>query len=967
MSRPLSRILCLLLALSMLAATACTGGVTPGNTTSHVHETDTEPPTSASTGSGSETEAETEPPILLGEPRDVLVTTKGAVDNMKFSPLPLGQVQAASWLKNQLLLQAENVTKQFESLSPDCKSEGDNRSGWLGGSGESWERGSYYTRGLIASAYVLNDEDMKKQARKWIDWTLESQVESGAFGPFASDPEKLDYWPLMPMLMALELYYDATGDERVIPFLQNYFAWEAEALKTKKLTSWARVRGGDNILAVLWLYEKTGDESLLDLCKLLYEQTFDWETAYDEEAWLGAYHIVNAQQSFKLFPVMYAVTGDEHYLDVYYEGIENIYMASGRQDGMSNGDEMSRGIDAVYGNETCAVVERMLCDEIALYLLRDATIADHLELITYNALPQQLLPDGKGQVYFTMQNQVMANLGVHGFTSDGGDRSVYGLPGGYPCCVHNYQMGWPLFIASMWMATSDGGLAVGAYGPNTVTATVGSGTKLTVTQTTNYPYEDTVTLTLSADKTDTYPIYVRVPEWCTSPSVTVNGHAVETELIAGEYAALSAAWEDGDVITLTFPAEITATLTDNNSVSIRRGAVLFALEIGENWKRIGYDSQNWHINRKYPSYDVTPTTDWNYALENFNFDDVASNFTVIRNPITDEMRYQLSDVPLVLEAKARAVKDWTLNTALNIARDTPVSPVATDRLGDETVTVRLVPYAHTRLRITLMPWTGEAQAPKSERPDESTLLFPSVIVPLEAQGEAAGTSQLSYTVDLAYDSPADLTLKAEINRKDAGTVTLSKGAGTVTLDTELLGTDRHNRICFTTEDGSAIPADLTISLSVTIHDSGITRYEAEKAKLTGSAYSPGTHVAGIDTVGSSLTFDALVIGEDGDYTLRFYYAAPMGLATHTVYVDGVKRGVLRYNDNGKTLGWGNFSEDIYADIHLTLTKGTHTLRIVKTAEDIGFAELDAFDLLPCSLTGGIPTPPPEDGDTPDVP
>ncbi|MBQ2807444.1 MAG: glycoside hydrolase family 127 protein, partial [Clostridia bacterium] len=298
---------------------------------------------------------------------------------MKFSPLALGQVQATSWLKNQLLLQAENVTKQFEHLSPDCRSEGDNRSGWLGGTGESWERGTYYTRGLIASAYVLDDPELKAQAQKWIDWTLESQIDSGAFGPLANDTEKLDYWPLMPMLMALELYYDATGDERVIPFLQNYFAWEFEALKQKKLTSWARVRGGDNIFAVLWLYEKTQDQSLLDLCELLYEQTFDWETAYDEEAWMGTYHIVNAQQSFKLFPVMYAVTGDEHYLDLYYTGIENIYMASGRQDGMSNGDEMSRGIDGVYGNETCAVVERMLCDEIALYLLRDATIADHLE------------------------------------------------------------------------------------------------------------------------------------------------------------------------------------------------------------------------------------------------------------------------------------------------------------------------------------------------------------------------------------------------------------------------------------------------------------------------------------------------------------------------------------------------------------------------------------------------------------
>ena len=108
-------------------------------------------------------------------------------------------------------------------------------------------------------------------------------------------------------------------------------------------------------------------------------------------------------------------------------------------------------------------------------------------------------------------------------------------------------------------------------------------------------------------------------------------------------------------------------------------------------------------------------------------------------------------------------------------------------------------------------------------------------------------------------------------------------------------------------------------------------------------------------MGSSLTFDALVVGEDGDYTLRFYYAAPMGLATHTVYVDGVKRGVVRYNDNGKSLGWGSFSEDIYADIHLTLEKGTHTLRIEKTEADVGFAELDAFDRIPCELTGGMPT------------
>ena len=949
MLKSLYRILCLTMTLCMLVTTACTPGAMPEDTT---NQDNTE--SSWIDSIGSDTEQDPVLPNGGNEKRDVCITTKGAISNMEFSPLSLGQVRATGWLKNQLLLQAENVTKHFEKLSPDCKSDGEDRSGWLGGTGESWERGTYYTRGLIASAYVLDDPELKEQAQKWIDWTLESQIESGAFGPLANDPEKLDYWPLMPMLMALELYYDATGDERVIPFLEKYFSWEAQALKAKPLTSWARVRGGDNIFAVMWLYEKTGDESLLELCELIYKQTFDWEHAYDQEAWMGTYHIVNAQQSFKLFPIMYALTGDSHYLDVYYKGIENIYMASGRQDGMSNGDEMSRGIDGVYGNETCAVVERMLCDEIALYLLRDAKIADHLELITYNALPQQLLPDGKGQVYFTMQNQVMANLGVHGFTSEGGDRSVYGLPGGFPCCVHNYQMGWPLFVASMWMSTSDGGIAVGAYGPNTVTATVGNDTTLTITQTTNYPYEDTITLTLNADKTDTYPIYIRIPEWCTSPSVSVNGHTIDAELIAGEYAALRATWESGDVITLNFPAEITATITDNNSVSIRRGAVLFALEIGEKWKKISYNPHKWNTTREYPSYNITPSTDWNYALDSFNFDDVESNFTLSRNPLTDDMRYQLSDAPIVLEAKARAISDWLLNSSLDIAGDTPISPVSSDRLDDEIVTVRLVPYAFTRLRITLIPWTGELPKPEVEFPDSSTILFPSLIVPLEMKGQVTGITRFTYTINIAYQSPTDAELKIEINRQDAGTVTLTKGSGTVSLNTELLGTDRHNRVSFTTPDGSALPSDLSLSLSVAIHDTGIVHYEAEDAALTGSAYKTPTHVAGIDDVGSSLTFDSLFVAEDGNYTLRFYYAAPLGLATHTVYIDGVERGTLRYNENGKSLGWGNFDKDIYADINITLEKGTHTIRIEKTENDIGFAEIESFDRIPYAQTDEEP-------------
>ena len=123
MSKFLAQMLCMLLVLSMLTATACTGGTMRGDNTSQTHEAESEPSATEAVGSETETqietEAETQPPAELGDPREILVTTKGAVDNMKFSPLPLGQVKATSWLRNQLLLQAEQVTKEFEKLSPE--------------------------------------------------------------------------------------------------------------------------------------------------------------------------------------------------------------------------------------------------------------------------------------------------------------------------------------------------------------------------------------------------------------------------------------------------------------------------------------------------------------------------------------------------------------------------------------------------------------------------------------------------------------------------------------------------------------------------------------------------------------------------------------------------------------------------------------------------------------------------------
>ena len=56
-----------------------------------------------------------------------------------FNLLPLTSVKPTGWLLRQLRIQANGLSGHLDEFWPDV---GPN-SGWLGGTGESWERGPY--------------------------------------------------------------------------------------------------------------------------------------------------------------------------------------------------------------------------------------------------------------------------------------------------------------------------------------------------------------------------------------------------------------------------------------------------------------------------------------------------------------------------------------------------------------------------------------------------------------------------------------------------------------------------------------------------------------------------------------------------------------------------------------------------------------------------------------------------------
>jgi hypothetical protein len=184
-----------------------------------------------------------------------------------FCFLPLGSIRPVGWLKEQLRIQADGLSGHLDETWADV---GPN-SGWLGGTGESWERGPYFLDGLVPLAYLLDDARLKAKAQRFIDWTLNHQAASGMIGPSSND----DWWPRIVMLKVLTQYQELTGDPRVIPVMQKYFRYQLAELPRRPLRDWGKFRWQDELLSVIWLYNRTGEASLLDLARLLREQGHD--------------------------------------------------------------------------------------------------------------------------------------------------------------------------------------------------------------------------------------------------------------------------------------------------------------------------------------------------------------------------------------------------------------------------------------------------------------------------------------------------------------------------------------------------------------------------------------------------------------------------------------------------------------------------------------------------------------------
>jgi hypothetical protein len=627
--------------------------------------------------------------------------------------LPLGAVRPKGWLHRQLRIQADGLTGHLDEIWSDV---GPN-SGWLGGTGESWERGPYFVDGLVPLAYLLEDPKLIAKARQWIEWTLTHQDADGRMGP----PKNTDWWPNMVMLKALTQYQEATGDPRVVPFMTKYFAYHLAHGHERPLRQWASYRWADELVSVLWLYNRTGDRSLLELARLLHEQGADWKrhfadfelTGKTDAADLGIApgrelsdramraHGVNNAMALKTSALWSLVSGDPTDRDAIHRALDVLDRYHGLPNGMFSGDEHYAGTDPSEGIELCAVVEALFSLQHAIRVTGDADLADRLERIAYNALPATFTRDMWAHQYDQQPNQVLCTLERRAWVSNGPESNLFAFEPNFGCCTANMHQGWPKLVQSLWMATPDEGLAAVTYAPSEVHATVGrDGTAVTIVEDTEYPFRDTVRLTITPASPVAFPLVLRVPGWAEAASVLVNGQRVDARAPDG-FVRIAREWSRGDSVVLTLPMLPRASTWYHGAVAVERGPLVFALRLGERWTKLTEG-----MKKPAPSpaidWEVRPTTPWNYGLE-IEPPSAASAVTVREQPI-GEFPFDGDAPPVSLTVKGRKVPEWTLVSGS--AGPLPDSPVVS-REREETLT--LVPYGAAKLRVTAFPRIEQRQ------------------------------------------------------------------------------------------------------------------------------------------------------------------------------------------------------------------------------------------------------------------
>ena len=487
--------------------------------------------------------------------------------------------------------QIENQTGRIRNFENAAKGEGEH-------SGIFFDDSDVY-KALEGMAYSLinnPDPELEKKADEWIDKFAAAQQPDGYINTFYTltgldkrwtNMDKHEMYCAGHMIEAGVAYYQATGKRKLLDVCIRMTDHMMSQFGPGK-RHW--VPGHEEIeLALVKLYQTTQEQKYLDFAYwLLEERGHGHGTMGDEGKWNPVYYqdIVPVRQltdiSGHAVRCMYlycgmadvaALKNDTGYIaaiDRLWDDVvhRNMYITGGIGSSRDNEgfteDYDLPNLDAYC--ETCASVGMVLWNQRMNQLTGDSKYIDILERSLYNG--------------------ALAGISL------GGDRFFYVNPleskgdhhrqewYGCACCPSQLSRFLPS-IGNYIYASSDDALWVNLYIGNTGQIRIGE-TDILLTQETDYPWDGSVKLTISTSQPLEKEIRLRIPNWCKTYDLSINGKRINVSEKKG-YAVIKD-WKSQDVIALDMdmPVEIVAAdphVKENfGKRAIQRGPLVYCME-----------------------------------------------------------------------------------------------------------------------------------------------------------------------------------------------------------------------------------------------------------------------------------------------------------------------------------------------------------------------------------------------------
>ncbi len=565
-----------------------------------------------------------------------------------------------------------------------------------------FEQTGYWIDGYTRCAILLDDKKALERTEKIIYSAINSADEDSYIGPEFmkhKEPDVVNRWPHVVFFRACKALFEYNGDMKIPQAIAAHYlncpydySFDRDVLNTE---------------IMLWLYDVTGDKSLLSLAESSYagfnstpqKPTITGDTVCDASLLSKRkmlVHGVSYCEYSKLGAIFYRYTGDKKYLKVPEKAVaraDRYYKLPG---GCISSGEMLFGNSYYEVNETCDVTDYSYFLEQLFSATGNIKYADDIEKCIFNAGIGAVTEDFRGLQYFSCANQIVTDeQSNHARYSTGKSWMSYSPHPGTQCCPGNVNRFMPNYILSMWH-TSGSDVYYDLFGASVLEGDI-DGKKIKISVDTRYPLSDRLAFEI---KTETpFTLHIRVPAFSEGFSKLPKEARRD-----GDYIIINIASDTEFAIDMKLKTE---QHISHDGIYFTRGALTYSLGMKGNREAYATDTVG---GKEFISYRMSPDKAWNYAIK-------ADSKPKFSEGSSDTFDIS-SDLP-TLTVSARKIENWRIRKTTNchcvnwkyekIIKKGPF--VFTPRLPDmkkavlspETETITLYPYGASKVRMTVLP------------------------------------------------------------------------------------------------------------------------------------------------------------------------------------------------------------------------------------------------------------------------